>query len=60
MASRSKRARVFAALRETGIGEVDLARVRSPIGLEIGAETPAELAISIVAEMIKVRAGKAV
>jgi len=39
-------------------GDGDLARVHSPIGLAIGAETPAELAISIVAEMIQVRAGK--
>ena len=60
MASRSKRARMVAALREAGLGEDALARVHSPIGLDIGAETPAELAVSIVAEMIQVRAGKAV
>ena len=58
MASRSKRARMVAALREAGLGEDALARVHSPIGLDIGAETPAELAVSIVAEMIQVRAGK--
>jgi len=58
MASRGKRARIFSALREAGFSETDLSRVHSPIGLEIGAETPAELAISIVAEMIKVRAGE--
>jgi len=60
MASRSKRARIFAALRDAGIGEPELESVHSPVGLEIGAETPAELAISIVAEMIQVRAGATV
>jgi xanthine dehydrogenase accessory factor len=59
MASRGKRARIWAALRESGFGEEDLARVYSPIGLEIGAETPAELAVSIVAQLIQVRAGEA-
>jgi xanthine dehydrogenase accessory factor len=58
MASRSKRGRMVEALREAGMGEDQLARVHSPIGLDIGAETPAELAVSIVAEMIQVRAGK--
>jgi xanthine dehydrogenase accessory factor len=60
MASRSKRARILAALREAGFGDESIARVRSPIGLAIGAETPAELAVSIVAEMIQARAGKTV
>jgi xanthine dehydrogenase accessory factor len=58
MASRSKRARIAAALREGGFGEEAVARVHSPIGLDIGAETPEELAVSIVAELIQVRAGK--
>lgn len=57
MASRSKHARMVAALREAGLDEDALALVHSPIGLDIGAETPAELAVSIVAEMIQVRAG---
>jgi len=57
MASRSKYARMVAALRDAGLSEDALARVHSPIGLDIGAETPAELAVSIVAEMIQVRAG---
>ena len=58
MASRSKRQRIADGLRAAGFGDDDLARIHSPIGLSIGAETPAELAISIVAEMIQVRAGK--
>ncbi len=58
MASRAKRARIVSALRDAGFGDDDIARVHSPIGLAIGAETPAELAISIVAEMIQVRAGR--
>lgn len=43
-----------AALLAQGTSEADLARVHAPIGLEIGAETPEEIAISIVAEIIKV------
>jgi xanthine dehydrogenase accessory factor len=58
MASRSKRARIVEALREDGFGEDALERVHSPIGLDIGAETPEELAVSIVAELIQVRAGR--
>ncbi len=57
MASRSKRARMQAALREAGFADEAIGRVRSPIGLAIGAETPAELAVSIAAEIVQVRAG---
>lgn len=56
MSSRGKWSKIAAGLREQGLGDDDIARVRTPIGLPIGAETPAELAISIVAEMIQVRA----
>ncbi|MFN3741884.1 MAG: XdhC family protein [Anaerolineales bacterium] len=45
------------ALREKGISEEKLARVRSPVGLEIHAETPEEIAISILAEIIMLRRG---
>ncbi len=58
MASRTKRQRIADGLRAAGLDGADLDRVHSPIGLSIGAETPAELAVSIVAEMIQVRAGK--
>ena len=45
------------ALREAGFDDEAIGRVHSPIGLAIGAETPAELAVSIVAEIVQVRAG---
>jgi xanthine dehydrogenase accessory factor len=42
---------------ERGLTKADLARVRAPIGLEIEAETPKEIAVSILAEIIMVRRG---
>lgn len=44
------------ALREAGVGEEALARLRSPIGLDLGAESPAEVALAILAEILAVRA----
>ena len=41
---------------EAGIPEAALGRIHTPIGLDIGAETPAEIAISIAAELIAHRA----
>jgi xanthine dehydrogenase accessory factor len=54
--SRGKRDYVFERLRAEGISDELLARVHVPIGLEIGAETPAEIAVSILAEIVQVRA----
>jgi xanthine dehydrogenase accessory factor len=34
---------------------VDLARLRTPIGLELGAETPEEIAVSVLAELVMLR-----
>jgi xanthine dehydrogenase accessory factor len=53
--SRRKIKLTFESLIEEGISAEDLSKVHSPIGLNIGAETPEEIAISIVAELIQVR-----
>jgi xanthine dehydrogenase accessory factor len=44
-------------LREAGVGEAALARLRAPIGLDLGARTPEEVAVSIAAEIISTRWG---
>jgi xanthine dehydrogenase accessory factor len=46
-------------LRERGVAETQLERIAAPCGLDIGARTPAETAISILAEVIATRAGRA-
>jgi len=47
----------LARLREVGLTEAELARLRSPIGLDLGARTPEETAVSIAAELIQLRWG---
>ncbi|MEW9518126.1 XdhC family protein [Streptomyces tubercidicus] len=44
-------------LRETGVTDAELARLHSPIGLDLGARSPQETAIAVLAEIIKVRHG---
>jgi xanthine dehydrogenase accessory factor len=56
--SRRKRNTVYGALMDEGVARPMLDLVHSPIGVDIGAETPEEIAISIVAELIQVRAEK--
>jgi xanthine dehydrogenase accessory factor len=56
--SRRKKAVIFDQMRdEDGIGAEALERVRCPIGLPLGGETPEEIAVSIVAELLQVRHG---
>lgn len=54
--SRKKVATILEALRSQGFSESDIARVHAPIGLPIGGETPGEIAISIAAQLVQVRA----
>jgi len=54
--SRQKRKLIYQALLDEGFTQGDLDSVHSPIGIEIGAETPEEIAVSIVAQLIHVRA----
>ncbi len=49
---------VYDQLREDGISDDKLKEVHAPIGLEIGSETPAEIAVAIAAEIIAVRRDK--
>jgi xanthine dehydrogenase accessory factor len=56
--SKAKVRRIFDALREEGMTPDALRAVHAPIGLDIGAITPQEIAVSIVAELIAVKHGK--
>lgn len=53
--SKAKVARTLSALKKSGIKEAHLRRVHAPVGLDIGAEGPYEIAISIAAELIAVK-----
>ncbi|MGA5584398.1 XdhC family protein [Streptomyces thermodiastaticus] len=57
MGSRRTHADRERRLREAGLGERELSRLRSPIGLDLGARTPEETALSIAAEIVAVRHG---
>jgi xanthine dehydrogenase accessory factor len=56
--SRAKVARIYEALVDDQMAPDALARVHAPIGLDIGAVTPQEIAVSILAELIAVKHGK--
>lgn len=58
--SRRRVRAAFQALLDAGVARERLASVRAPVGLDIGAETPDEIAVSIAAELIQLRRGDAV
>lgn len=57
LASRRKILSYTQRLRELGVSEEKLAHLYAPIGLHIGAETPSEIAVSIMAEILQVKTG---
>ncbi len=58
LASRSRGRKTLEALRKQGVSKEFLDRVRTPVGLDIGARSPEEIALSILAEIVAVRRGK--
>jgi xanthine/CO dehydrogenase XdhC/CoxF family maturation factor len=56
--SKAKVKRIYDVLLEEAMPPECLARVHAPIGFDIGAVTPEEIAVSILAELIAVRRGK--
>jgi xanthine dehydrogenase accessory factor len=45
-------------LKEAGFGDAEIGRIHAPVGLDIGAKTPQEIALSIMSEIVAVRQGK--
>lgn len=56
-ADMEKRSAIFAGLKTAGAPDAELAAVRCPIGLNLGASTPDQLAVAVVAEMLATRQG---
>ena len=58
LGSRRNQERRRERLREAGVADEDIDRIAGPCGLDIGAESPAETALSILAEILALRAGR--
>lgn len=58
MGSRKKRAFLWGELERRGFSREQIDSIHLPIGLDIGGETPAEIAVSVTAQLIQVRAGR--
>jgi xanthine dehydrogenase accessory factor len=57
MGSRRTHEERRARLSEAGLAEAELSRLRSPLGLDLGARTPEEVAVSVAAEIVALRWG---
>jgi xanthine dehydrogenase accessory factor len=57
MGSRRRWATAVSEMKEKGVEEISLRRIHAPIGLELNAETPREIAVSILAEIMALRYG---
>ena len=55
ISSRAKRIKFFGRLKKMGVSKVQLDRVKIPAGVDIGAQTPEEIAVSIAAEIVAVK-----
>lgn len=55
VASRKRAQTVFAALREDGVTDAQMAAVHNPVGIDIAASTPEEIALSIMSEVVRAR-----
>ena len=53
LGSRKTQAKRVKRLQEDGLSDTEISRIRAPIGLDIGAESPNEIALSILAEIIQ-------
>jgi xanthine dehydrogenase accessory factor len=58
LGSRRNQERRHGLLREAGVSEAELERISGPCGLDVGAESPAETALSMLAEILAARAGR--
>ncbi|PIE53916.1 MAG: xanthine dehydrogenase [Dethiosulfovibrio peptidovorans] len=58
LSSKTKGATLWGRLRREGVSETHLKRIHTPIGLSIGAGSPQEIAVSIMAEIISVDSGR--
>jgi xanthine dehydrogenase accessory factor len=58
LGSKKRAAAVRELLREEGFSDDELARVRTPVGLDLGGKSSPEVALSILAEIVAVRSGK--
>jgi xanthine dehydrogenase accessory factor len=58
MGSQQTSQKRFERLRRIGgLGEAELARIHAPIGLNLGSKTPAEIALAVLADILRIRSG---